>query len=93
MCAEPDCLDPVHHWFSLSYSSYLVVQRSLMEAMPLEWQRRMVAMMDELWETFDPDRVQTSFRVTALDGTRFTKDPLREYRHVSLADLPWKKTA
>lgn len=75
---------PVHGWFGLTYSSYLVVQRSLLEAMPLAWQRKFVALLKEIGEEFDTDdeRIKGSFWVRACDisGT-FVKDPLRDYRH------------
>lgn len=48
-----DRLDgPVHTWFGLSYSNYLVLHRTLMQSMPVEWQERMVACLDELYEAY-----------------------------------------
>ena len=44
---------PFHGWFQLSYSSYLVLPRSLLEAMPLEWQARMILLLDEMAEVFE----------------------------------------
>jgi hypothetical protein len=44
--------DPVHAWFGLSYSNYLVLHRTLMQSMPVEWQRRMVACLEELRAAF-----------------------------------------
>lgn len=43
---------PVHAWFSLSYSNYLVLHRTLMQSMPESWQERMVACLDEMYEAF-----------------------------------------
>lgn len=43
---------PVHSWFELSYSSYLVLPRVLMHSMPLPWQQRMVACLEELRAAF-----------------------------------------
>lgn len=42
----------VHTWFGLSYSSYLVVNRTLLQSMPEEWQHRFTAVMDDLGEAF-----------------------------------------
>lgn len=39
---------PIHDWFSLSYSNYQVLPRTLMQSMPLAWQQRMVACLHEL---------------------------------------------
>ena len=38
---------PLHGWFGLSYSSYFVMPRLAMEAMPIDWQERFIALMDE----------------------------------------------
>lgn len=44
---------PVHTWFSLSYSNYLVLPRTLMQSMPDDWQQRMVACLNELHDAFE----------------------------------------
>lgn len=44
---------PVHAWFGLSYAHYLTVPRSIMQAMPKEWQERMVELMNELGDSYD----------------------------------------
>lgn len=53
---------PVHTWFGLSYSNYQVLHRTLMQSMPIEWQTRMVACLEELAAAFQhikqPDRYQ-----------------------------------
>lgn len=74
-----DYLD-IHHWFGLSYSSYLVIPRSVMEAMPTEWQNRMLALMSEVEETFDLSDAPESYTVNARKGNRFISDPYRNYR-------------
>lgn len=47
--ADPDA---VHTWFSLSYSNYLVLPRTLMQSMPGEWQSSMVKLLDEMNAAF-----------------------------------------
>lgn len=78
-----DASEPVSEWFGLSYSGYLVLQRSLLEAMPTRWQREFVALLRELDAEFDTwdERVCGSFWVRAkgADG-RFIEDPLGQYR-------------
>jgi hypothetical protein len=77
---------PMHLFFELSYASYLVLPRALIQEMPLEWQRRMVSLLDQMRAEFPgygtaaaPD----NYRVHLLDeGThRFRRDGLSEYRH------------
>lgn len=43
---------PVHTHFGLSYANYLVIPRTLMQSMPIGWQERMVACLDQLAEAF-----------------------------------------
>jgi hypothetical protein len=51
---------PIHEHFGLSYCNYLVLHRTLMQSMPIEWQERMVACLEELDAAFQhveqPDR-------------------------------------
>lgn len=43
---------PIHLWFGLTYSNYLVLHRSMMQSMPEQWQARAVALFTELDEAF-----------------------------------------
>lgn len=63
--AEPAIFDdePIHGWFGLTYSNYLVLHRTLMQSMPPSWQRRMVACLEELDTAFDHVEKPTSFIV------------------------------
>lgn len=45
---DPD--DAIHHWFSLTYASWLVLPRSVLQSMPKEWQQQMVALLIEFDE-------------------------------------------
>lgn len=38
---------PIHGWFGLTYASYFVLPRLAMQEMPLDWQERFIALMDE----------------------------------------------
>jgi hypothetical protein len=31
----------IHNWFELTYAQYLTIPRSILQSMPVEWQRRM----------------------------------------------------
>lgn len=70
--AEPTTPTPaeepadIHHWFELSYANYLVLPRAVLQSMPVWWQQRFVAMLDELhaaygtldWPEYDVQAVQ-----------------------------------
>ena len=69
----------IHTWFSLSYASYLVVNRSILQSMPEEWQHQFTALLDEMhdrfghlpWPTYD-------VRVRGENG-RYEADPIPHY--------------
>lgn len=41
----------IHGWFGLTYASYLVVPRSVLQSMPADWQARLVQLLGELDDT------------------------------------------
>ena len=43
---------PVHTHFGLTYANYLVLPRTLLQSMPIAWQERIVACLDELHVAF-----------------------------------------
>jgi hypothetical protein len=75
----------VHASFGLSYASYLVVARSVLEAMPYEWQEEFVKLMDELNDRYDTSNFEYTVH-RRLKG-RFVSDPLRDYRHTSAQNV------
>lgn len=86
--------DALWLWFGLSRASWLTMPRTLMHAMPDDWQMRMAqlcAEWDDHWSFPDdcPDA-----RVMAVDGNRFTKwpDELLNYRHPSKGIIDRYKT-
>lgn len=42
----------VHSYFGLTYSTYLVLHRTLLQSMPKDWQHAFVALLEELDEAF-----------------------------------------
>ena len=73
---------PIHDWFELTYAQYLTVPRSIMERMPVEWQRQMAQLLTELDETFDWRPHDGCYWVELRDSKgRYQVDPLKEYRH------------
>lgn len=76
----PD-IDRISTFFELSYAQYLTIPRSIMQAMPVGWQYRMVSCLDELDETFQWRPKEGRYWVCLKDGRgRYAEDPLIEYR-------------
>ncbi len=80
---------PIHESFGLTYASFLVIPRLLMEAMPYEWQKDMVDLMEQfsekyIWEMEDQRLV---IRMTDQNGRLITMDEnLCDYRR---GDASW----
>lgn len=56
---------PIHEHFGLSYSNYQVLHRTLMQSMPIEWQQRMVACLNELEQAYSHIEQPEAFDVKA----------------------------
>jgi hypothetical protein len=76
-----DAVD-VHTFFGLSYASYLVVNRSLLQSMPLAWQFRFTTLMGEMWGHFDDEYADVGYevRVRDRDTGRYRRDPIPNYQ-------------
>lgn len=81
---------PVHSFFSLSYSNYLVIPRSILQEMPVEWQERFVSCLEEARATFQGDELDVTYcvHIDYPDDDRegcghdeVEPDPLANYRH------------
>jgi hypothetical protein len=73
---------PIHYWFELSYAQYLTIPRSVMEAMPFEWQNKMTECLEELDEQIKWRPKDGRYWVRLKDGKgRYVTDPLMQYRH------------
>lgn len=75
---------PVHLWFGLSYASYAVQPRAVLQSMPTSWQQRFCDLMNEADEMGYrwPEQPGTTYAVNLrLDSDgRFLVDPLKGYR-------------
>lgn len=73
---------PIHDWFGLTYASYLVLPRSVLQEMPLGWQKKFVALLEEVQGAVDPELADDNYAVQLRDRKtgRFKLDPLRVYR-------------
>lgn len=71
---------PIHGWFGLTYAQYLTIPRSILQSMPVDWQRRFVDCLDELNEMFDwmPEQGRYFVRLKGEDG-KFAYDKLADY--------------
>lgn len=78
---HPNEAEPIHMWFELSYSNYLVYPRSILQSMPREWQQRFVSCLIEAENAAAglPD-VPQNYNVTPRgQAGRFQKDPYSNY--------------
>jgi hypothetical protein len=55
----------IHAWFGLSYASYLVIPRTLLQSMPGEWQLAFVALLEDLDEAFTHVEQAEAWKVDA----------------------------
>jgi len=44
---------PIHDWFGLTYAQYLAIPRSILQSMPIDWQEKFVACLEQLDEQFE----------------------------------------
>ena len=83
---------PFHHWFGLTYSSYLVLPRSVLEALPLDLQERLIAAIEEARDLLDTDKIPDNYAVQLRDARgKFISDPLANYRHPPA--IPFRESA
>lgn len=77
--------DPINESDILYRTQYLVLSRTLLEAMPKKWQHKFVDLIDDIGDEFDfmhEDWVTPSYTVRAKDNKkRFIQDPWGTYRY------------
>lgn len=74
-----DDSEPIHGWFELTYSNYLVMPRSVLQSMPQEWQAKFCDLLDEAKRDFG-HLDWPKYRVLAIGNNgRFRKDPIPHY--------------
>jgi hypothetical protein len=69
--------EPIHGYFELSYSSYLVLPRSILQSAPTWWQNAFVSLLRKLEEWFDCP--VGNYWVRAKQGSKFVHDSLADY--------------
>jgi len=80
----PEALfEPIHNWFGLTYSNYLVLPRTALQSMPREWQRRFVDCLEELDAALGHHFDSADYTVRMMkrsNGKRlFAQDQLADY--------------
>ncbi|NCU33256.1 MAG: hypothetical protein EOM23_10085 [Candidatus Moranbacteria bacterium] len=72
--------DYIHQYFGLTYASYLILQRSVMQSMPVKWQKKFVTLLEELdHATNKLTDLPPMYTVNARDGARFIHDKYADY--------------
>lgn len=70
----------IHQWFGLSYASYLVLPRSILQSAPEQLQKRLVDCLEELESLFGNVPDSGTYIVSLKDeNNRFIKDGYRDY--------------
>lgn len=55
--------EPIHEMFGLCYSNFLVLHRTLLQSMPVDWQERFVGCIRELEDAFRHVEQPDGFKV------------------------------
>lgn len=80
------CDDFIHNSFGLTYASYLVVPRSILQSMPGGWQQKLIALMNEMNSRLpyedEMDESGRSYSVICKRGGKRAEDRYQQYRHV-----------
>lgn len=77
---------PITQFFSLSYASWLVLPRLTLQEMPLSWQARFVALLEEAEATGAFHYPVTQVTVIGENGKFRNADHWNNYRRGSLAE-------
>ncbi len=87
--------DELWAWFSLSYSSWLTLPRSMMHEMPDDWQMKMAELLKQWDDHWDFSSVRLNPIVNLQKDGKFTKSPewLINYRHPKSNEIAKLKKA
>jgi hypothetical protein len=65
----------------LSYANYLVLPRTILQSMPMEWQHRFVELLWECQSACDQAGIETpEYRVHLVRNGRYVRETLPHYR-------------
>ena len=76
--------EPIHEWFGLSYSNYLVLQRTVLQSISTELQERFVKCLEDITEELgDPSDANGGYDDYLVklrnDDGQFIHDDLADY--------------
>jgi hypothetical protein len=81
---------PIFDWFELTYAQFLTIPRLVMQSMPVEWQNKMVAPLNEVDKEFDWRPQEGHYWVSQRDDQgRFVElnENICDYRHGNIEHL------
>lgn len=85
---------PIHLFFGLSYASYLVLPRTLLQSMPIVWQEQFTALLETFNERFYTLNLAPSYTVQPRDlHGKIRAEPFPHYRHAPLIAPRAEETA
>ncbi len=71
----------INNWFELTYSSYLVLPRLILQSMPNAWQKRFIELLEQIPETIKlDDNYSAEYRINYIVNNKFSVDPYKNYR-------------
>lgn len=82
------CDPPLNEYFGLSYAQFITIPRLVVQSMPLEWQNKMKALLEEMDNTFDwrPKEGRYWVKLKNEKG-QYCHAPLNDYRHGNIEHL------
>lgn len=85
---RPDGAQQLRQWWGLSYATWLVMPRVLLEAMPEEWQARLAVLLKEYGAAF-PQQPDLGTTVRTTQNGKLVRCPgwLLNYRHPSADEI------
>lgn len=88
--------EPIHEWFELSYASYLVLPRSILQSLPVDLQSDLVSVLEDIDRHFGGEPVPHTgeYEVNLRDETGvYLDDPYRNYergrRRIDPSEVAW----
>jgi len=71
---------PIHEWFELTYAQYLTVPRSVLQSMPVPWQKKLVTLLMEMDACVDWHPKEGRYWVQLKDDMgRYVFDKFMDY--------------
>ncbi|MGC4033661.1 MAG: hypothetical protein QM754_18405 [Tepidisphaeraceae bacterium] len=84
---DPYWNGPIHTYFSLSYSNYLVVNRSILQSMPMDWQETFVGLINQMQDAAGGVEVAQAYEVTAGNDRYVNELSADELKSVGIEEV------